>query len=46
MTTTFNAAPTKTVNVHGTSFAYRDIGQERGIPIVFLHHLTAVLQCR
>jgi pimeloyl-ACP methyl ester carboxylesterase len=43
MTTTFNAASTKTVNVRGASFAYRDIGQERGIPVVFLHHLTAVL---
>lgn len=43
MTTTFNAASTKTINVHGTSFAYREIGREGGIPVVFLHHLTAVL---
>jgi len=43
MSTTFNAASTKRVNVHDTNFAYRDIGQERGIPVLFLHHLTAVL---
>ena len=43
MTTTFNAASTKTVDVHRTSFTYRDMGQDRGIPVVFLHHLTAVL---
>lgn len=44
MTTTFNNAPTKTVNVNGTSFAYREIGDKAGIPVVLLHHLTAVLE--
>jgi hypothetical protein len=44
MTTTFNAAATKTVRVNGTSFVYREIGDKSDIPVVFLHHLTAVLE--
>jgi pimeloyl-ACP methyl ester carboxylesterase len=44
MTTTFKAAATKTVRVNGTSFVYRQIGDKSGVPIVFLHHLTAVLE--
>jgi pimeloyl-ACP methyl ester carboxylesterase len=43
MTTTFDNAATKTVKVDGADFAYRVIGEAGGIPIVFLHHLTAVL---
>jgi pimeloyl-ACP methyl ester carboxylesterase len=43
MTTTFNAAVTKTVSVNGTKFAYREIGDKSGVPVVFLHHFTAVL---
>lgn len=44
MTTTFNTAATKAVRVNGTNFAYRQIGDKRGVPVVFLHHLTAVLE--
>ena len=44
MTTTFNAAATKTVRVNGTNFVCREIGNKSGIPVVFLHHLTAVLE--
>jgi pimeloyl-ACP methyl ester carboxylesterase len=44
VTTTFNAAVTKTVRVNGTNFVYREIGDKAGIPVVFLHHLTAVLE--
>jgi pimeloyl-ACP methyl ester carboxylesterase len=44
MTTTFNAATTKTVSVNGTNFVYREIGDKSGVPVVFLHHLTAVLE--
>jgi pimeloyl-ACP methyl ester carboxylesterase len=44
MTTTFNTAATKTICVNGTNFAYREIGDKPGIPVVFLHHLTAVLE--
>jgi len=43
MTTTFNAAATKTVHVNGTNFVCREIGNKSGIPVVFLHHRTAVL---
>jgi hypothetical protein len=30
MTTTFNAAATKTVRVNGTNFVYREIGNKSG----------------
>src|ERR1700758_4888121 len=43
MATTFNDAPTQTVQVDGTDFAYRVIGDAGGLPIVFLHHFTGVL---
>jgi pimeloyl-ACP methyl ester carboxylesterase len=36
-------APTRTVDVGGTKFAYRELGPEGGVPVVFLHHLMAVL---
>lgn len=43
MPTTFENAATKTVNVNGTPFVYREIGEGKGVPVVFLHHLTAGL---
>src|SRR5438270_11101531 len=43
MAKTYVDAVTKTVDVNGTSFAYRETGEKNGIPIVLLHHLTAVL---
>lgn len=43
MTTTFENAPTRTVDVNGTPFVYRELGVTGGVPVVFLHHLTAVL---
>src|ERR1700730_2402131 len=36
-------AVTKTVAVDGTPFAYREVGSATGVPVVFLHHFTAVL---
>jgi pimeloyl-ACP methyl ester carboxylesterase len=36
-------AVTKTVNGGGTPFAYREVGATAGVPLVFLHHFTAVL---
>src|SRR3954454_20201828 len=42
-TTTWRTAPTRTINVGGTSFAYRELGPRTGVPLVFLHHFTAVL---
>ena len=42
-TTTWKNAPTQTLDVGGTSFAYRELGPRGGTPLVFLHHFTAVL---
>src|SRR4051812_12774171 len=36
-------APTQTIDVGGTAFAYRELGPRGGVPLVFLHHFTAVL---
>lgn len=36
-------APTRTIDVGGTAFAYREIGTGSGVPVVFLNHLAAVL---
>jgi pimeloyl-ACP methyl ester carboxylesterase len=44
MSTTFENAPTKSVEVNGTNFVFREIGKKGGIPLVLLHHLTAVLE--
>ena len=41
--TTWKTTPNKTVDVDGTSFAYRELGKPGGAPVVFLHHFTAVL---
>lgn len=35
--------PTRTVEVDGVPFAYRELGPQGGIPIIFLHHFTAVI---
>src|SRR3954454_4671083 len=43
VTTTFKDTPTKTVDVGGTRFAYRELGPATGVPVIFLHHLGAVL---
>ena len=36
-------APTRTISVAGTPFAYRELGPRTGVPLVFLHHFSAVL---
>jgi pimeloyl-ACP methyl ester carboxylesterase len=41
---TFQTAATKTVDVGGTPFVFREVGQRGAVPIVFLHHFTAVLE--
>jgi pimeloyl-ACP methyl ester carboxylesterase len=43
MSSTSKKAITKMVDVGGTPFAYREIGPTIGVPLVFLHHFTAVL---
>ncbi len=40
---TYESTPTKAIDVDGTSFAYREAGTKGGVPLVLLHHLTAVL---
>ena len=43
---TWKTAPTKAIAVDGTPFAYRELGEPGepgGVPVVFLHHFTAVL---
>src|ERR1700733_12887971 len=43
MSATSKNAATQTVDVGGTPFAYREVGPATGVPVVFLHHFTAVL---
>jgi pimeloyl-ACP methyl ester carboxylesterase len=43
MSSTSKEAVTKTVDVEGTPFAYREVGPNAGVPVVFLHHFTAGL---
>ena len=45
MTTTlmWKDTPTRKIKVGGVDFAYRELGTGSGVPVVFLHHLTAVL---
>jgi pimeloyl-ACP methyl ester carboxylesterase len=40
---TSRTAPTRTINVGGTPFTYRELGPRTGVPLVLLHHFTAVL---
>ena len=35
--------PTRTINVGGVPFAYRELGLDSRVPVIFLHHLMAVL---
>lgn len=42
-TQTSKTAPTQTIEAGGVRFAYRQFGPRTGVPLVFLHHLTAVL---
>jgi pimeloyl-ACP methyl ester carboxylesterase len=36
-------SPTRTIKVGSTKFAYREFGPNAGVPVVFLHHFTAVI---
>jgi pimeloyl-ACP methyl ester carboxylesterase len=35
--------PTRRIDVDGVHFVYRELGPSSGVPVVFLHHLMAVL---
>jgi pimeloyl-ACP methyl ester carboxylesterase len=39
----YEHAPTEIINVGGVEFAYRQLGADTGVPVVFLTHLAAVL---
>src|SRR5438067_11461750 len=41
--TSYKDAPTHTVSAGGVDFAYRELGSDTGVPVVFLTHLAAVL---
>ena len=43
VSTSYAAAPTRTITVNGVDFAYRELGPATGVPVVFLTHLAAVL---
>ncbi len=40
---TYKDAPTETIDVGETSFMYRQLGANGGVPVIFLTHLAAVL---
>ena len=43
LSTPYKDAPTRMVDVGGVRFAYRQLGPATGVPVIFLHHLAAVL---
>jgi pimeloyl-ACP methyl ester carboxylesterase len=43
LNTTWQTAPTQTIEAGGVEFAYRQLGPSTGVPVVFLTHLAAVL---
>jgi pimeloyl-ACP methyl ester carboxylesterase len=43
MSIIFEKAATQSIDVNGFNFVFREIGRKGGIPVVLLHHLTAVL---
>src|SRR3954464_13529366 len=43
LNTTWQTAPTRTIDAGGVEFAYRQLGPSTGVPVVFLTHLAAVL---
>ena len=43
LVTSYQDAQTRTVSAGGVDFAYRELGQKTGVPVVFVTHLAAVL---
>ncbi len=39
-TVAWKDVPTRTVDVGGVAFAYRELGAGPDVPVVFLHHFT------
>ena len=40
---TWTNASTRSVDVSGTKFVYRQLGADSGVPVIFLNHLSAEL---
>ena len=40
---TWTNASTRSVDVLGTEFVYRELGADSGVPVIFLNHLAAEL---
>lgn len=40
---TYSAAPAKTIEAGGATYAYRELGPQGGIPVIFFVHLAATL---
>src|SRR5215207_10529712 len=43
VSSTYKDAPTEMVDVGGAKFAYRQLGADTGVPVIFLNHSGAVL---
>ena len=41
--TSYKNTPTRTVSAGGVDFAYRELGQATGVPLILVTHLAAVL---
>src|SRR6059036_2319059 len=41
--TSYKDAPTRTITAGGVTYAYRELGQKTGTPVIFFTHLTANL---
>ena len=41
--TAYKEAPTKTIDIGGATFAYRQLGPDSGTPVILLNHLAGVL---
>ena len=41
--TTYKDAPTKSIDIGGATFAYRQLGPDTGTPVILLNHLAGVL---
>jgi pimeloyl-ACP methyl ester carboxylesterase len=41
--TSYRHAPPRTVTAAGVTYAYRELGPNTGVPVIFLNHLAAVL---
>lgn len=40
---TYRTVTTDTITVNGTKFYYRKLGEDKGVPVIFLNHLGATL---